>query len=117
MPIFHLMTNVDRVREMKAIRDDLTQLWKLSPFYAEQVEFFEATILKLNDLHLDSALSMSIGHMCNRMYGGALESRPWGLDREYASDSLNSSGELVIFESFVGILRSYPPNSHTLAHY
>jgi len=104
------MENVDRVREMIAIRDELTRLWKLSPFYAEQVEFFESTIFKLNDLRLDSALSMSIGRMSNTIgiQGKSLPPGPWGFDRGYSESSLNSLVELVIFESFIGILRIYP---------
>lgn len=111
------MYNADRVQEMIVIRNELTRLWEQSPFYAEQTKFFEATILKLNDLHLDSALSMSIGQMSNGRGGDSLQPEPWEFDRDYISTSLGSLVELVMFESFIEILRIYPTHSDTIDYF
>jgi len=98
-----------KVVELTAVRNTLTRAWKLSPFYAEQVSFMRSTLLKLENLQLNSAICLGLG----QLRPGLPASEAWILDERFTNHdpgilgAIGSISQLIVFECWIDILRRY----------
>lgn len=110
-----------KIEDMVAIHATMTAQWKASSHYHLFVNFLTNTILPLQNLRLDTALSMSLGELSNREehvgpkpnYATQREAKlagkgpKWRFDDAYEQRCLGRLTQLVAFETWLEVLRRF----------